>query len=170
MKLCSLQNFQDKILMIWLSIPTLNICERLIYSQNLSVYFVAAKYCICGPILGIYKSLTCRYMNVEIGSETAQFPEKEYINGIFVAVCHANTAIGHSWQTMHWPVLYVYGVTKEFSRGKGMEEGGIQPGFSSVYESKHPSPNREKGQRMMWQNFLFIIIVYYRICGYLREF
>jgi hypothetical protein len=26
-------------------------------------------------------------MNVEIGTEAAQFPEKEYINGIFVAVC-----------------------------------------------------------------------------------
>ncbi len=25
-------------------------------------------------------------MNVEIGTEVAQFPEKEYINGIFVAV------------------------------------------------------------------------------------
>jgi hypothetical protein len=25
-------------------------------------------------------------MNVEIGMEAAQFPEKEYINGIFVAV------------------------------------------------------------------------------------
>jgi hypothetical protein len=25
-------------------------------------------------------------MNVEIGAETAQFPEKEYINGIAVAV------------------------------------------------------------------------------------
>jgi hypothetical protein len=25
-------------------------------------------------------------MNVEIGSEAAQFPEKEYINGIFLAV------------------------------------------------------------------------------------
>jgi hypothetical protein len=39
---------------------------------------------ICGPILGIYKSL----MNVEIGAEGAQFPEKEYINGIAVAVHH----------------------------------------------------------------------------------
>jgi hypothetical protein len=29
-------------------------------------------------------------MNVEIGIEAAQFPEKEYINGIFVAV-HAPT-------------------------------------------------------------------------------
>jgi hypothetical protein len=28
-------------------------------------------------------------MNVEIGTETAQFPEKEYMNGIFVAVLGA---------------------------------------------------------------------------------
>jgi hypothetical protein len=27
-----------------------------------------------------------RHMNVEIGIEVAKFPEKEYINGIFVAV------------------------------------------------------------------------------------
>jgi hypothetical protein len=27
-----------------------------------------------------------RYMNVEIGIEAPQFPEKDYINGIFVAV------------------------------------------------------------------------------------
>jgi hypothetical protein len=29
-------------------------------------------------------------MNVEIGTEAAQFPEKEYINGIFVAVYSMN--------------------------------------------------------------------------------
>jgi hypothetical protein len=40
---------------------------------------------ICGPILGIYKLLTDT-MNVEIGAEAAQFPEKEYINRIAVAV------------------------------------------------------------------------------------
>jgi hypothetical protein len=27
-----------------------------------------------------------RYMNVEIGTKVAQFPEKKYINGILVAV------------------------------------------------------------------------------------
>jgi hypothetical protein len=43
---------------------------------------------MCGLILGIYKSLTdtCD-MNVEMGTEAVQFPEKEYINGIFVVVC-----------------------------------------------------------------------------------
>jgi hypothetical protein len=30
-------------------------------------------------------------MNVEIGTEAAQFPDKEYINGIFLAVQYENT-------------------------------------------------------------------------------
>ncbi len=28
-----------------------------------------------------------RHMNAEIGTEAVQFPEKEYINGIFLTVC-----------------------------------------------------------------------------------
>ncbi len=39
---------------------------------------------ICRPILGLYT--VYRHMNIEIGVETALFPEKEYINGIFHAV------------------------------------------------------------------------------------
>jgi hypothetical protein len=39
---------------------------------------------ICGPILGLNKSLTDKWMYVEIGTEAAQFPENEYINGIAV--------------------------------------------------------------------------------------
>ncbi len=46
--------------------------------------------------LGINKSLTD---NVEIGAEAAQFPEKEYINGIAVAV--------HMWSCVKSMCLYL---------------------------------------------------------------
>jgi hypothetical protein len=43
-------------------------------------------------------------MNVEIGAEAAQFPEKEYINGIFVAVwCYSpSMAAPRMMMTMMW--------------------------------------------------------------------
>jgi hypothetical protein len=39
---------------------------------------------ICGPILGIYNRSQTHECG--FGAEAAQFPEKEYINGIAVAV------------------------------------------------------------------------------------
>jgi hypothetical protein len=37
-------------------------------------------------------------MNMEIGAEAALFPEKEYISGIFVAVCAWNSGhLGSIW-------------------------------------------------------------------------
>jgi hypothetical protein len=45
-------------------------------------------------------------MNVEIGAEAAQFPEKEYINGIFVAVQSADaTDTNFQRPTLQWKTL-----------------------------------------------------------------
>jgi hypothetical protein len=42
-------------------------------------------------------------MNVEIGAEAAQFPEKEYINGIAVAV----------WASPLWPLASVRATVRD---------------------------------------------------------
>jgi hypothetical protein len=56
-----------------------HIKERFIYSRVVLPVLLRK---ICGPILGIYNLLTAH----ECGNwDWAQFPEKEYINGIFVA-------------------------------------------------------------------------------------
>jgi hypothetical protein len=39
-------------------------------------------------------------MNVEIGTEPAQFPENEYINGIFIAVCLGILCLLHRAKTI----------------------------------------------------------------------
>ncbi len=81
-------------------------------------------------------------MNVEIGTEAALFPEKEYINGIFVAVWilvkNTRVCLQFCWtpeivQILVWlistlQVLFVFCLFYLFK--KGMEE-------SKVFVSRH---------------------------------
>ncbi len=54
------------------------------YFQDWSAYSAAGKYV---DQSWEYINRSQKHMNMEIGSEAAQFPEKEDINGIFLAVC-----------------------------------------------------------------------------------
>jgi hypothetical protein len=56
-------------------------------------------------------------MNVEIGTEAAQFPEKEYINGIFVAV--RSDALTTPPDLIHSKIWFLRAaVKKQYSRPK----------------------------------------------------
>jgi hypothetical protein len=59
-------------------VPHSRVCERFIYSQSICLFGCRK---ICVPILGMYKSPTDTRMR-----KCTQFPEKEYIIRIFIAV------------------------------------------------------------------------------------
>jgi hypothetical protein len=59
------------------------VCERFIYFHDGSAYSAAGNMWIDR---GNIQIAHMRLMNLEIGTQAAQFTEKEYINGIFVAV------------------------------------------------------------------------------------
>ncbi len=85
--------FQNRSIMFCLPVPTF-IYLREIYIFPGSVCLFCCRE-ICVPILGIYKHAH-RHMNMEIRTEAAQFPEKEYINGIFLQCVIFNMA-NHSF-------------------------------------------------------------------------
>ncbi len=76
------------------------VCERFINSHDRSSHSTAGKYVDLS-----WECITHRHMNVEIGTEAAQFPEKQYIYGILVAV-YVNTFVITtficSWRTWWW--------------------------------------------------------------------
>ncbi len=49
--------------------------------------FAGNKYLLLKRITVCIHHSQHRHMNVKIGTEAAKFTEKEYINGIFLAVC-----------------------------------------------------------------------------------
>ncbi len=60
-------------------------------------------------------------MNVEIGTEAAQFPEKEYINGIFLAVRGSRGRLGE----LEWSELSLVRQGSPHGPGKAAQIDGI---------------------------------------------
>ncbi len=67
--------------------------ERFIYSHDRSAYSAAENVCTDPGNIQIAH----RHMIVEIGTDAAQFPEKEYINGISVAVLILYQSLVHTF-------------------------------------------------------------------------
>ena len=85
-------------------------------------------------------------MNVEIGTEAAQFPEKKYIHGIFVVVQHEGRNI-HEF--LHISILTKWSVSRDFRLWGRIcvqrRDGGLaQVSLRTLH--LHPSRSRQTNQ------------------------
>ncbi len=85
MWLCSHPYFQNRIIMFCLSIRTLiYLWEIYIFPGSVCLFCCNQ---ICGPILGIFKSLADTLWKLGL-RHCVQFPEKEYINRVSLLYCY----------------------------------------------------------------------------------
>jgi hypothetical protein len=86
--------------MFCLPVPTLIYLPEIYIFPGSACLFCCCRD-VCGSIIGIYIYIANRHMNVEIGTEAAQFPEKKYINGIFLAVKQSTKYLENSKPSMY---------------------------------------------------------------------
>jgi hypothetical protein len=87
-------------------------------------------------------------MNVEIGTEAVQFPEKEYINGIFVAVddpCAVAARVDRLWS--------VHSAMKVGTAAVAEQEDPSSANFATVRRSSSGHGGKGRGQRT--ENFSY---------------
>ncbi len=78
-------------------------------------------------------------MNVEIGKEAAQFPEKAYINGIFLAVCPTEYKECHfhlpasKWLPPTPPTFWALGEDTRLRGGGRTKFGRLARNFGAMY-------------------------------------
>ncbi len=113
--------FQNRIIMFCLPVPTLiYLWEIYIFPGSVCLFCCRE---ICGPILG--NIIAHRHLIVEIGTKAVQFPEKEYIKGIFLAVQSHRSGSSRLCRLR----FLCRRQAKSVSLGAGGERGGRRVGF-----------------------------------------